>query len=318
MQQFHQKLLWTQQWLNGVSEIRTPPKEPEDPSDDAQATAHATDLQSRAAGTDTSFEIVSHKNDEDASNTDFGVVSMPDSTPPWEYTQQPPPSHCASCGWPFPQSPPLTYSEQMPPQQLIPDLELAGRGDHCHAFSDLRSPSIARQRDRSAREKYYGFRYVKRGELGFEGVVEGTCFDPFCGAEEDEENENEHADSDDDKEGEDASPRAGTPCSARSCGTERPPRSTTAADHAPPHPTEEIDKHTLYRLAQLYPRPPKNHHRHIDKVIASLSQRVDKRREERKHQKAILRDELEDLSPQKMRINRSQASCTVSQYSIGL
>ena len=302
MQQFHQKLLWTQQWLNGVSEIRTPPKKPEDPSDDTQATG----LLSRATGTDTSFEIVSQKNDEDASNSDFGVVSIPDSAPPWEYTQQPPPSHCASCGWPFPPSPSLTYSEQMPPQQLIPDLELAGRGDHSHAFSDLRSPSVARQRDRSAREKYYDFRYVKRGELGSEGVVEGMCPCPCCGAEgeEEEEEENEHADSDDDdKESEDASLHAGTPCYARSCGTERPPRSTTTADHDPPHTTEEIDKHTLYRLAQLYPRPPKNHHRHIDKVIAPLSQRVDKRREERKHQKAILRDELEDLSPQKMRIN---------------
>jgi hypothetical protein len=302
MQQAHQRLLWTQQWLNGVSETRTPSKEPEVPSDDNQATAHAADLQTPAIGTDTSFEIFSHKDD------DFGVVSIPDSAPPaWKYTQQPPPSHCASCGWPWPPSPPLTYSEQMPPQQPIPDLELAGRGDHSHAFSDLRSPSIARQRDRSTREKYYGFRYVKRGELGSEGVVEGTCSDPCCDAEEEEEEEEEeeteHADSDDDDEG-DASSRVGTPCSTRSCSTERPSQSNATADPplAPP-PMEEIDKHTLYRLAQLYPRPPKNHHRHIDKVTAPLSQRVDKRREERKHQKAILRDELEDLCPQKSRIS---------------
>ena len=69
MQQAHQRLLWTQKWLTGVLEIGTPPKVPEDPSDDTQATAHATDFQSPATGTDTSFEIVSHKNDEDASNT---------------------------------------------------------------------------------------------------------------------------------------------------------------------------------------------------------------------------------------------------------
>jgi hypothetical protein len=302
MQQAHQRLLWTQQWLTGVLETGTPSKVPEDPSDDTQATTHAKDFESPATGTDTSFEIVSHKDD------DFGVVSIPDfSAPPWKYTQQPPPSHCASCGWPWPPSPPLTYSEQMPPQQPIPDLELAGRGDHSHAFSDLRSPSVARQRDRSAREKYYRFRYVKRGELGSQGVVEGTSSSPCCDAEEEEEEEEEteHADSDDDDDDDDegdASSRAGTPCSIRSCSTERPPRPTTTADHAPPHPTEEIDKHTLYRLAQLYPRPPKNHHRHIDKVTAPLSQRVDKRREERKHQKAILRDEVKDLSPQKSRI----------------
>lgn len=85
MQQFHQKLLWTQQWLNGVSETRTPSKVPDDPLDDTQATAHVTDLQSPATKTDASFEIVSHKNDENASNTDFGVVSIPDSAPPWKH-----------------------------------------------------------------------------------------------------------------------------------------------------------------------------------------------------------------------------------------
>lgn len=160
----------------------------------------------------------------------------------------------------------------MPPRQLTQDLELAGRGDHSHAFSDLRSPSLARQRDRSAREKHYGFRYVKRGELGFDGVARETCSCPCCGVEEEDEEERGHGN--DDKKSEEASLCAGTPCSTRSCSTERPPRSTTAANYAPPHPMEEIDKHTLYRLAQLYPRPPKNHHRHIDKTIAPVSQRA--------------------------------------------
>jgi hypothetical protein len=300
MQRAHQRLLWTQKWLTGVLEIGTPPKVPEDSSDDTQATAHAADFQSPATGTDTSFEIVSHKNDEDASNTDFGVVSIPDSAPPWKYTQQPPPSHCSSCSWPFPPSFPLTSSEPMPPQQLTQDLELAGRGDHSHAFGDLRSPSIARHRDRSAREKYYGFRYVKRGELRFGGVVERTCSFPCCGVEEDHDPEHEHVDvdGDDDRKSEDASLRAGTPCSTRSCSTERPPQSATAAaNHPPPsYPTEKIDKRTLYRLAQDYPRPPKNRHRHVDdKAIASLSPRIDRRREERKHHKAMLRDELADV-----------------------
>lgn len=54
------------------------------------------------------------------------------------------------------------------------------------------------------------------------------------------------------------------------------------------------NKTELYRLAQLPPRPPQNHHRHIDKVHGTLSQRVDQRREHRKHGKAILNDLLDD------------------------
>lgn len=53
-------------------------------------------------------------------------------------------------------------------------------------------------------------------------------------------------------------------------------------------------KTQLYRLAQLPPRPPQNHHRHIDKVYGTLSQRVDLRRERRKHGKAIMDDLLND------------------------
>lgn len=55
-----------------------------------------------------------------------------------------------------------------------------------------------------------------------------------------------------------------------------------------------MDKTELYRLAQLPPRPPQNHHRHIDKVRGTLSQRVDVRRENRKHSKAIINDLLYD------------------------
>jgi hypothetical protein len=287
MQHVRQRLLWTRQWLSGVSEPGGPPKEPEDPSDDTQV---------RATETDTSFEIVSRKNNENALNTDLGVVSIHDSGPPTtEDIPSPPPSHCPSCGYPFPPSPPSTPSEPFPPQQPTQNLELAGRGDHSHVFSDLRSPSLARQRDRSAREKYYGFRYVKRGELGSEGMAKGTCSCPCRGVEEEEEEEvegeHEHDYGDDKK----------SDGSTRRCSTERlPPQPTTTTSansphHPPPPATEEIlDKHALYRLAQIYPRPPKNHHRHIDKVVAPLSQRVERRRGERKHLKSILRDEIEE------------------------
>jgi hypothetical protein len=283
MQHVRQRMLWTRQWLSGVPEIGSPRKESEDPSDDTRASTTETDM---------SFEIVSRENDEHTSNTNFGVVSIP---PTAKDLPSPPPSHCLSCGWPWPPPPPSTPSEPIPPQQPTQNLELAGRGDHFHVFSDLRSPSLARQRDRSAREKYYGFRYVKRGELGSEGVVNGTCSCPGCGVEEEKDQDDAHAN---DKSSEDASSRAGTPCSTkRGCSTERPPQDaiTTANPPRPRPTTEEIDKHTLYRLAQLYPRPPKNHHRHIDKVVAPLSQRVERRRGERKHQKAILRDEIEDF-----------------------
>jgi hypothetical protein len=292
MQHVRQRLLWTRQWLSGVSETGSPPKEPEDPSDDTQAIGTETD---------TSFEIVSRKNNEDASNTDFGAISIHDSGPPTtKDLPSPPPSHCPSCGWPWPPPPPSSCSEPIPPQQPTQNLELAGRGDHSHVFSDLRSASLARQRDRSEREKYYGFRYVKRGELGSEGAVKRMCSRPCCGVEEEEEVENGHDYDDggsDSRNSEDVSSRMGILCFTTGiCSTERPPQSTTTTTaNSPPPTTEEIDKHTLYRLAQLYPRPPKNHHRHIDKVVAPLSQRVERRRGERKHQKAILRDEIEDF-----------------------
>lgn len=56
-----------------------------------------------------------------------------------------------------------------------------------------------------------------------------------------------------------------------------------------------MTKTELYRQAQLWPRPPKYHRRHIDKIYGTLSNRVDIRREERKHGKAILEDHLRDI-----------------------
>jgi hypothetical protein len=54
-------------------------------------------------------------------------------------------------------------------------------------------------------------------------------------------------------------------------------------------------KSELYRQAQLPPRPPKNHHRHRDKIYGTISQRVDIRREDRKHSKAIMEGHLRAL-----------------------
>ncbi|GAB7334762.1 hypothetical protein MBLNU13_g06689t1 [Cladosporium sp. NU13] len=56
-----------------------------------------------------------------------------------------------------------------------------------------------------------------------------------------------------------------------------------------------LTKAELYRQAQLPPRPPKYHRRHIDKIRFALSQRVDARREARKHGKAIMEGHLRDL-----------------------
>jgi hypothetical protein len=54
-------------------------------------------------------------------------------------------------------------------------------------------------------------------------------------------------------------------------------------------------KSELYRQAQLPPRPPKYHRRHIDKIYGTISHRVDIRREDRKHNKAMMKDHLRDL-----------------------
>lgn len=63
----------------------------------------------------------------------------------------------------------------------------------------------------------------------------------------------------------------------------------------PPQQQEtSITKSELYRQAQLPPRPPKYHRRHIDKVYGTLSHRVDVRRENRKHGKTIMQEHLQD------------------------
>jgi hypothetical protein len=131
-------------------------------------------------------------------------------------------------------------SDPFAPHQPAHLLQLSGWGDD-QPYRDFRSPWLAWQRERSEKEKYYGFRYVNRGQL----------------------------------------------IAARQ--TAMPPQ--------PP---------ILYMLAQAPPRPPKTHHRPAHKVYVESSQpagkvygkpsqRVDRRRKEQKHRKAILKAELEDF-----------------------
>jgi hypothetical protein len=123
-------------------------------------------------------------------------------------------------------------------------LELSGRREHDHSFCDLRSASKASKREKTTRQKYYNFRYVKSGDLGAPARQSVGEFD---------------------------------------------------ADHETLAETSHITKSDLYRQAQLPPRPPKYHRRHIDKIQGTLSHRVDIRRENRKHGKAILQGHLKDF-----------------------
>jgi hypothetical protein len=202
-------------------------------------------------------------------------------------------SRCSSCGYQLPQTPSSPSSpEPIPSRQPA---SLSGIAAQSEVFGDLRSPSLARQRDKSAKEKYYGFRYVKRGDLTSGNVAQGQC----CCSQDSEGEEAEHdrkdeqdddVDSDDDNDNDNNK-------------TDSPSICTLCTTDIPPHPTNTTEvqqdqppcKHTLYRLAQLPLRPPKNHHRHFDKVQGTLSPRVDERREQRKHRKAILKNGLEGL-----------------------
>lgn len=125
-------------------------------------------------------------------------------------------------------------------------MDLCGRGDYNHIFQDLRSASQAVQRDKSTRQKYYNFKYVKRGEIGALNCESGALLD-------------------NDRE------------------------TSTVGDQS------TITKSELYRQAQLPPRPPKYHRRHIDKIRGTICLRVDARREARKHGKAIMEGHLRDL-----------------------
>jgi hypothetical protein len=192
------------------------------------------------------------------------------------------------------------HADRNPPNRLgVPPVPgLAGRKDQSDDFGDLRSPALARQREKSAKEKYYGFRYIKRGDAYPESAAAGELsYHSSIGAKETKEDwkdeQDGHGDGyDDDNENENDESDALSICDL--CTTD-------STNRLPPNAMTEMKqvrrpcKHTLYKMAQVYPRPPKNHHRHIDKTIKPLKPRVDERREERKHRKVILKDGLKDL-----------------------
>lgn len=125
-------------------------------------------------------------------------------------------------------------------------MDLCGRGDHNHAFQDLRSASQAIRRDKTTRQKYYNFKHVQPGDIGALRCESVGLFED---------------------------------------GSENP----TEGDQS------IITKSELYKQAQLPPRPPKYHRRHIDKIRGTICLRVDARREARKHGKAIMEGHLRDL-----------------------
>jgi hypothetical protein len=232
--------------------------------------------------------VLSTQTGQNASS-DFCVASTSNHELQTKDVPQAPDSCCSSCGYQLPQTPyssssPESFSSCQPAS--LP--EVAGESE---VFGDLRSPSLARQRDKSAKQKYYGFRYVKRGDLTSGNVAEGQCCcSQDSGAEEAEHDQKDEQDDDVDSDNDNNKTDSQSVCTL--CTPYRPPQPTTTTqiqqDQVP-------CKHTLYRLAQLPPRPPKNHHRHFDKVQGTLSPRVDERREQRKHRKAILKNGLEGL-----------------------
>lgn len=179
--------------------------------------------------------------------------------------------------------------------------ELEGQGDQSHDFGDLRSPVLARRRDESAKEKYYGFRYVKRGDVYPESVAEGglSCH-PSIEAKEAKEDGKDERDTDgegdeNDHHGHDDNDESDASSVCDICATDSTKRSSQPNTTTEMKQDQRPCKHTLYKKAQVYPRPPKNHHRHVDKMIAPQRPCVDERREQRKHRKAILKDGLKDL-----------------------
>jgi hypothetical protein len=123
-------------------------------------------------------------------------------------------------------------------------MDLCGRGDYNHTFQDLRSASQAIKRDKTTRQKYYNFKYVKLGDIEALNCESGALIDR---------------------------------------------ETSTVGDQS------ILTKSELYRQAQLPPRPPKYHRRHIDKIRGTISHRVDARREARKHGKTIMEGRLRDL-----------------------
>ena len=226
--------MWIQDWLRRIRSGNSLPVEPTGRNDAAIADP-------RSVLEDADVKIVTHDDDND-----FVVISNAD------HCKQPSNATDAS---PI-ETGSIDGSFTKDTQQLVEDgeatlisqadahlMNLCGRGDYNHTFQDLRSASQAIKRDKSTRQKYYNFKYIKPGD--FKAVHHQSA--------------------------------------------------------ALPNETPQMEDHSiltkaeLYRQAQLPPRPPKYHRRHIDKIRFALSQRVDARREARKHGKAIMKGHLTEL-----------------------
>jgi len=229
--------MWTQDWLHRIRSVSIPSVDPASLEDSAIA-------KQKSALEDAGRGIVW----QDDGNDDFVMIyanrcNQPNATVDTSHVDAP-----STKSYPGSDSQRLLEGceEASTCREHAHILELCGRGDHDHTFQDLRSAAQASKRDKTTRQKYYNFRYVKLGDFealhGQSSVI-----------------------SDDSRE---------TTSNAN-------PTTTTKSE--------------LYRQAQLPPRPPKNHHRHTDKIYGTISQRVDIRREDSKHSKAIMEGHLRDL-----------------------
>jgi hypothetical protein len=236
---FPQKFMWTQDWLRRFRSGKIISVELTGRNDAAIANRQSTTLG------DADLKIATHDDDDN----DF-VVVYADSCP-----QQPrSPKNATPV-----ETTSVKAQSRSDTQQMIQDCEeasisrasahsmdLCGRGDYNHTFQDLRSASQAIKRDKTTRQKYYNFRYVKLGDLGALRCEAVGVFDDSSDTQ-------------------------------------------TEGDQS------ILTKSEVYRQAQLPPRPPKYHRRHIDKIRGTVSQRVSDRREARKHDKAVMEGHLRDL-----------------------
>ena len=235
-----QKLMWAQDWLRRFRSGKIISVELTGRNDAAIANRQSTWASLENAG----FDILVLDDEE----TDFVIVHADRCRQSSNATNA---SHneATSVEARFhraPQQSTEDYEETSISQASAHSMNLCGRGDHNHTFQDFRSASQAIKRDRTTRQKYYNFKYVKPGDVGALRCESVGLFDDGSKTK---------------KEGD---------------------RSI-------------VTKSELYRQAQLPPRPPKYHRRHIDKIRGTISQRVDDRREARKHGKAIMACHLKDL-----------------------
>lgn len=229
--------MWTQDWLCRIRSGNIFSAEPNGRNDAAIAAQ-------RSALEDVDVKIVTQDDDND-----FVVISVAGRCKQPSNTTNAPHFETASIDASFTKE--IRHlvhdcEEAFVSQSNAHSMNLAGRGDHNHTFQDFRSASQAIKRDKSTRQKYYNFKYVKPGAIKALHHQSADIVDVI-------------------------------------------------SETAPGEDHSVLTKTQLYRQAQLPPRPPKYHRRHVVKIYGTLSHRVDARREARKHRKAIMEGHLRDL-----------------------